>query len=139
TIANRLGINSIRVELEDLGFFALHPMRARNIEGALRRLRGDHESLIQEIKERIQCKLDEMGIQCRIQGREKHLNSIYQKMKAKRRSFHEIMDVYAFRIITDSADNCYRILVAMHAPYIPFPGRCKDNTAQIGLASSRAK
>ena len=128
-IANRLGINSIRVELEDLGFSALHPMRARNIEGALRRLRGDHESLIQEIKERIQSKLDEMGIQSRILGREKHLNSIYQKMKTKRRSFHEIMDVYAFRIITDSVDNCYRILGAMHALYKPVPGRFKDYIA----------
>ncbi len=128
-IANRLGINSIRVELEDLGFAALHPMRARYIQEAVRKLRGDHLGIIQEIQERIRQRLDEMGICGRIIGREKHLNSIYQKMKVKRRSFHEIMDVYAFRIVTDSVDSCYRILGAMHTLYKPVPGRFKDYIA----------
>lgn len=128
-IANRLGINSIRVELEDLGFAALHPMRARYISKAIQKLRGNHQEIIGEIREKLENKLAERGLKAEIIGREKHLNSIYQKMKFKHKSFHEIMDVYAFRIIADSEDSCYRILGAVHSLYKPLPGRFKDYIA----------
>lgn len=128
-IANRLGINSIRIELEDLGFAALYPMRAKYIRKAVQNLRGNHQEIIGEIKERLEEKLSERDLDGVIIGREKHLNSIYQKMKYKHKSFHEIMDVYAFRIVTDSEDSCYRILGAVHSLYKPMPGRFKDYIA----------
>jgi len=128
-IANRLGIHSIYVELEDLGFHAMFPMRARYIQEAVRKLRGSYIEIIEGIKHKLEFRMKEMGIPGQITGREKHLYSIYQKMKAKGRSFHDIMDVYAFRIITDTEDNCYRILGMVHGVYKPVPGRFKDYVA----------
>ena len=128
-IANRLGINSIRIELEDLGFAALYPMRAKYIRKAVENLRGNHQEIIGEIQNRLEEKLDKKDLNGIIIGREKHLNSIYQKMKYKHKSFHEIMDVYAFRIVTDNEDSCYRILGAVHSLYKPLPGRFKDYIA----------
>jgi len=128
-IANRLGINSIRIELEDLGFAALYPMRAKYIRKAVTKLRGNHNEIIEDINNRlVQCML-ERGIKGEILGREKHLYSIYKKMKFKHKSFHEIMDVYAFRIITESEDECYRTLGAVHSVYKPLPFRFKDYIA----------
>lgn len=128
-IANRLGINSIRVELEDLGFSALYPMRSKYIKKAVQKLRGNHNEIIQDIQTRIEGRLAERGLEGQIIGREKHLNSIYKKMKYKHKSFHEIMDVYAFRIIADSEDDCYRVLGAVHSLYKPLPFRFKDYIA----------
>ncbi|MCS5562039.1 MAG: HD domain-containing protein, partial [Marinobacter nauticus] len=118
-IANRLGMHSICTELEDLGFSSLYPMRAKYISKAVEKLRGSHREIIEDIRGKLQEKLEERGLPGRILGREKHLNSIYNKMKFKQKSFHEIMDVYAFRIITDTEDNCYRILGAVHSLYKP--------------------
>jgi len=128
-IANRLGINSIRVELEDLGFAAMHPMRAKYIGKAVKKLRGNHNDVINDIQTRLEARLVERGLKGRIVGREKHLNSIYKKMKYKHKSFHEIMDVYAFRIITETEDDCYRVLGAAHSLYKPLPFRFKDYIA----------
>ncbi|MBD3656529.1 MAG: RelA/SpoT family protein [Marinobacter sp.] len=128
-IANRLGMHSIFTELEDLGFSSLYPMRSRYISQAVSKLRGSHQQIIEEIRSRLEDKLEERGLPGRIIGREKHLNSIYNKMKFKQKSFHEIMDVYAFRIITDTEDDCYRILGAVHSLYKPLPGRFKDYIA----------
>lgn len=128
-IANRLGIHSISTELEDLGFSAMYPMRSRFISKAVTNLRGTHREIIDEIRGRLHEKLEERGLPGRILGREKHLNSIYNKMKFKQKSFHEIMDVYAFRIITGNEDDCYRILGAVHSMYKPMPGRFKDYIA----------
>ena len=128
-IANRLGMHSLCVELEDLGFSALYPMRSRYIRKAVETLRGSHREIIEEIQGRLEERLAERGLPGRILGREKHLNSIYNKMKFKHKPFHEIMDVYAFRIITDSVDDCYRILGAVHSIYKPLPGRFKDYIA----------
>ena len=128
-IANRLGMHSICTELEDLGFASLYPMRSRYISKAVDKLRGSHREIIDEIRGKLQEKLEERGMPGRILGREKHLNSIYNKMKFKQKSFHEIMDVYAFRIITDTEDDCYRILGAVHSLYKPLPGRFKDYIA----------
>lgn len=128
-IANRLGINNIRVELEDLGFSALYPMRSKYIKKAVQKLRGNHNEIIQDIQTRLEERLAERGLKGQIIGREKHLNSIYKKMKYKHKSFHEIMDVYAFRIITETEDDCYRVLGAVHSLYKPLPFRFKDYIA----------
>jgi GTP pyrophosphokinase len=128
-IANRLGMHAICTELEDLGFKSLYPMRSKYISKAVTKLRGSHRDVIDDIRNKLEDKLRERGLPGRIQGREKHLNSIYNKMKYKQKSFHEIMDVYAFRIITESEDDCYRILGAVHSIYKPLPGRFKDYIA----------
>lgn len=128
-IANRLGIRNMYIELEDLGFEAMYPMRARYIQEAIRKLRSEHQEIIVDIRERLESALNDKQISCRVSGREKHLNSIYRKMKGKRRSFHDIMDVYGFRIITDTVDNCYRILGVIHSLFKPVPGRFKDYIA----------
>lgn len=128
-IANRLGMHRVCTELEDLGFSALYPMRSRHISRAVAKLRGSHQDVIDEIRGKLEEKLAERGLPGRIMGREKHLNSIYNKMKFRHKSFHEIMDVYAFRIITDTEDDCYRILGAVHSLYKPLPGRFKDYIA----------
>ncbi|MFC4260764.1 RelA/SpoT family protein [Marinobacter lacisalsi] len=128
-IANRLGMHRMCTELEDLGFASLYPMRARYISKAVSKLRGSHREIIDDIRGRLEERLQERGLPGRIQGREKHLNSIYNKMKFRHKSFHEIMDVYAFRIITDTEDDCYRILGAVHSLYKPLPGRFKDYIA----------
>lgn len=128
-IANRLGIRNMYVELEDLGFQAMYPMRARYIQEAIRKLRTEHQEIIADIRNKLESALTAQGIEGRVSGREKHLNSIYRKMKAKRRSFQDIMDVYAFRIVTDTVDNCYRILGVVHSLFKPVPGRFKDYIA----------
>jgi GTP pyrophosphokinase len=128
-IANRLGMHSICTELEDLGFSSLYPMRSKYISKAVAKLRGSHREIIDDIRGKLEAKLEERGLPGHIQGREKHLNSIYNKMKFKHKSFHEIMDVYAFRIITETEDDCYRMLGAVHSLYKPLPGRFKDYIA----------
>ena len=128
-IANRLGMHRVCTELEDLGFASLYPMRAKYISKAVSNLRGSHQEIIEDIRGKLEEKLQERGLPGRILGREKHLNSIYNKMKFRHKSFHEIMDVYAFRIITDTEDDCYRILGAVHSLYKPLPGRFKDYIA----------
>ncbi|MEH6560873.1 MAG: RelA/SpoT family protein [Marinobacter sp.] len=128
-IANRLGMHAISTELEDLGFSSLYPMRSRYISKAVDKLRGSHREIIEDIRGRLLEKLEERSLPGRILGREKHLNSIYNKMKFKQKSFYEIMDVYAFRIITGTEDDCYRILGAVHSLYKPMPGRFKDYIA----------
>lgn len=128
-IANRLGINSIRVELEDLGFAALYPMRAKYIKKAVKKLRGNHNQIIEDIQSSLEKCLKDRNIDGKILGREKHLYSIYNKMKYKHKSFHEIMDVYAFRVITHSEEDCYRTLGAVHSAYKPLPFRFKDYIA----------
>ena len=128
-IANRLGMHSMRVEFEDLGFKAMHPMRAGLIRAAVRRARGNRKEIVNKIEESLVHCLERENLQGEVSGREKHLYGIYQKMRGKRRAFNEIMDVYAFRIIVDKVDTCYRILGAVHNLYKPLPGRFKDYIA----------
>ncbi len=128
-IANRLGMNSIRIEFEELGFEALYPMRARRIEAAVKSVRGNRKEIVKQIQTALEACLKREGLPGRAVGREKHLYGIYEKMRAKRRSFSEIMDVYAFRIVVDSVDTCYRVLGAVHNLYKPVPGRFKDYIA----------
>ena len=128
-IANRLGMHNMRVEFEDLGFKAMHPMRSERIRAAVRRARGNRKEIVAKIEESIQMCLQREGLEGEVIGREKHLYSIYQKMRGKRKAFNEIMDVYAFRIIVDKVDTCYRVLGAVHNLYKPLPGRFKDYIA----------
>ncbi|MBN7797247.1 bifunctional GTP diphosphokinase/guanosine-3',5'-bis pyrophosphate 3'-pyrophosphohydrolase [Parahaliea mediterranea] len=128
-IAMRLGMNTVRMEFEDLGFRALHPMRASRIEAARRASRGHRTELVDKIRHQIEAALEQEGHDVEVIGREKHLYSIYKKMKSKKKSFSEIMDIYAFRIIVDSVDTCYRVLGCVHSLYKPVPGEFKDYIA----------
>ncbi|MDX1504381.1 MAG: RelA/SpoT family protein [Spongiibacter sp.] len=128
-IAQRLGMHNIRVEFEDLGFQSMHPMRARRISRAIGTRFGDRHKSITMIREAIENCLIEEGHKAHVIGREKHLFSIYSKMRNKRKSLKEIMDLYAFRIVVDSVDTCYRVLGCVHALYKPVPGQFKDYIA----------
>ncbi|WP_312723225.1 bifunctional GTP diphosphokinase/guanosine-3',5'-bis pyrophosphate 3'-pyrophosphohydrolase [Stutzerimonas kunmingensis] len=128
-IANRLGMHTIRVEFEDLGFKAMHPMRSERIRAAVRRARGNRNEIVDKIEQSLIHCLEREGLEGDVLGREKHLYSIYKKMRGKRKAFHEIMDVYAFRIVVDKVDTCYRVLGAVHSLYKPLPGRFKDYIA----------
>ena len=128
-IANRLGMHNMRVEFEDLGFKAMHPMRSERIRAAVRGARGNRKEIVAKIEQSLLACLEREGLEGDVKGREKHLYSIYKKMRNKRKSFSEIMDVYAFRIVVDKVDTCYRVLGAVHSLYKPLPGRFKDYIA----------
>ncbi|NOG32538.1 bifunctional (p)ppGpp synthetase/guanosine-3',5'-bis(diphosphate) 3'-pyrophosphohydrolase [Halomonas sp. TBZ9] len=128
-IAGRLGINTIRVELEDLSFQAIYPMRAERIKRAVSSARGHRRSAMREIQAALQQSLDNEGLNSTVMGRQKHLLSIYRKMRDQRKPFAEIMDVFGFRIVTDDVANCYRILGVVHNLFKPVPGRFKDYIA----------
>ncbi|QSX37522.1 bifunctional GTP diphosphokinase/guanosine-3',5'-bis pyrophosphate 3'-pyrophosphohydrolase [Shewanella sedimentimangrovi] len=128
-IANRLGIHNIKTELEDLGFHAYYPMRYRVLKEVVKSARGNRKELIQNIESAIAARLEDAGIPGKVKGREKNLYSIYNKMQSKELQFQEVMDIYAFRVIVDNIDTCYRVLGAMHGLYKPRPGRFKDYIA----------
>lgn len=128
-IANRLGINSWRIELEELGFAAYWPMRYRVLRESVSNARGHRKEVLGNIQTAICGRLKEEGVAGEVQGREKHLYSIYKKMRDKKLSFSEVVDVYAFRIVVDRVDTCYRVLGVVHNLYKPVPGRFKDYIA----------
>lgn len=128
-IANRLGISDIKIELEELGIAALYPMRYRVLKAAVTRARNNRKEVINNILDSINRRLKEVGIEARVQGREKRIYSIYKKMIKKELQFREIMDVYAFRIILKDVDTCYRVLGQMHNLYKPRPTGFKDYIA----------
>ena len=128
-IAQRLGMHSLRVEFEELSFKAMHPMRAHLLSKAVRRVRGKRAEIINRVVDNLSNALKKKEIPALVTGREKHLYSIYCKMKLQKKSFSEIMDVLGIRIITRNIDDCYRILGIIHNVYKPFPGRFKDYVA----------
>lgn len=128
-IANRLGINALRVELEDLGFAALYPLRHKVLEKAVRAARGHRKEVLGKIETAIKRRMQQEVLEGRILSREKHLYSLYKKIRDKTLSFKETYDVYAFRIVVDSVDTCYRALGIMHNLYKPVPGKFKDYIA----------
>ncbi|ASI89283.1 MULTISPECIES: bifunctional GTP diphosphokinase/guanosine-3',5'-bis pyrophosphate 3'-pyrophosphohydrolase [Vibrio] len=128
-LAHRLGIHNIKTELEELGFEALYPNRYRVLKEVVKSARGNRKEMIQRIHSEIEGRLNEVGLNVRVLGREKNLFSIYNKMKTKEQRFHTIMDIYAFRVIVDTADTCYRVLGQVHSLYKPRPGRMKDYIA----------
>jgi GTP pyrophosphokinase len=128
-IANRLGINSMRHELEELGMAAHWPWRYQILRAALRKRRGNRKEVVNNIEEVLRARLQQEGFDGAVYGREKHVYSIYRKMLEKKVSLNELADVYAFRIIVDSVDTCYRVLGVVHNLYRPVPGRFKDYIA----------
>ena len=128
-IAQRLGINNVRVEFEELGFSSMYPVRHKRMMEALKAARGPRREIVEEIKDSIDNRLDKESIRAEVTGREKHLWSIYQKMKTKKKSFRDIMDVFAFRIVVESVDDCYRTLGIMHNLFKPVAGEFKDYIA----------
>ncbi|HAS7854880.1 TPA: guanosine-3',5'-bis(diphosphate) 3'-diphosphatase [Vibrio cholerae] len=128
-LAHRLGIHNIKTELEELGFEALYPNRYRVLKEVVKAARGNRKEMIQRIHSEIEGRLQEVGLPARVVGREKNLFSIYNKMKTKEQRFHTIMDIYAFRIVVDTADTCYRVLGQVHSLYKPRPARMKDYIA----------
>ncbi|RUO76766.1 bifunctional GTP diphosphokinase/guanosine-3',5'-bis pyrophosphate 3'-pyrophosphohydrolase [Pseudidiomarina taiwanensis] len=128
-LAHRLGIHDLKNELELLGFKALYPWRAKLLESQVKKARGNRRELLDRVHQEIEKRLDEVGIKARVLGREKHLYSIYQKMLRKELQFTEVMDIYAFRVIVDELDTCYRVLGALHNLYKPIETRFKDYIA----------
>lgn len=128
-IAHRLGIHDIKNELEDLGFQAMYPMRHRALKSAVIQARGNRKTIIENTRLELETRIEEYKINANVLGREKHLYSIYRKMKNKELMFNEVMDIYAFRIVVDTVDNCYRALGAMHSLYKPIENRFKDYIA----------
>ncbi|UAA38383.1 bifunctional GTP diphosphokinase/guanosine-3',5'-bis pyrophosphate 3'-pyrophosphohydrolase [Paraneptunicella aestuarii] len=128
-IAHRLGIHEIKNELEDLGFQAMFPMRYRALRSAVKQARGNRKEIIENTKQEVISRLKEREIESDVSGREKHLYSIYRKMKNKELMFNQIMDIYAFRIVVNSIDDSYRVLGCMHGLYKPIEGRFKDYIA----------
>ena len=128
-IANRLGMNKIRHQLESLSFKALYPHRHAIISHAVKRARGNRKEIIDTIQSCLLNRLKQTGLQCDVAGREKNIASIYKKMLHKKISFSDVFDVYAFRIYCNTVDDCYRTLGCVHNLYKPIPGRFKDYIA----------
>lgn len=128
-IAQRLGMNDWRVEFEDQCFKAMHPLRSSRLQASLQVVRGNRKSIVEKILLALDERLRRQKINGLVIGREKHLYSIYQKMRGKHKSFKEIMDVYAFRIVVDHIDTCYLTLGCIHNLYKPVPGEFKDYIA----------
>ncbi len=128
-IANRLGINRLKIELEDLGIRYLYPFRYRVIGKVLRRRTGNQRQIVKKITEQLKKAMQEEGIEGQVHGREKHLYSIYKKMAEKKRSLTDIADVFGFRIVVDDVNTCYRMLGIVHGLFKPMPGRFKDYIA----------
>ena len=128
-IALRLGMHGLRVELEELCFKTIWPKRHEVLKDVIRRVNINRDALLQEVEKNIRERLEQAGIVSRIHGREKNIYSIYRKMKDKGLQFTEVYDVFAFRIIVDTVDTCYRVLGIIHNIYKPVPGKFKDYIA----------
>ena len=128
-IAERLGLYNMKLELEDLGFHALYPRRYLVLERTLKKARGNQKEFLKKIEQQLNAGLLKNGVPARVETREKHLYSIYNKMRRKRAILNEIVDVYGIRVIVDKPDTCYRTLGIVHAVFKPMPGRFKDYIA----------
>lgn len=128
-IANRLGIFKMRHELLDLSIKAAYPMRYRALDSACKEVVGYRKEIFNTIEAAIKQRLKETNIQATVKYRQKNIHSIYRKMKEKKLSFKELTDVFGVRIMTQSVDDCYRVLGVMHNLYKPLPGKFKDYLA----------
>ncbi len=128
-IANRLGLNTIYQELEDLGFKHLRPGRYAVLSKALKVARGNRREVVGKILKAIQQRLEENHVTAQVQGREKHLYGIYKKMQAKSLAFSEVLDIYGFRVLVNDVPSCYLALGVLHGLYKPIPGKFKDYIA----------
>jgi len=128
-IAARLGMHSIRVEFENLSFAAMHPLRAARMQSAVQSVRSKRDARAAQIEQALNTCLAREGLAASVSRREKHLYSIYKKMRRKQRAFAESMDLYTFRILVERVDTCYRALGAVHSLYKPLPGSFRDYIA----------
>ena len=128
-IANRLGIYTIRHEMEDLALKAIYPLRYKVLEHAVNKASGHRKEVINKVDKALVTRLNEMGLDAEVQKRKKHLFSLYEKMRYKHLSFNKVFDVYAIRVLVDSVDECYRVLGVVHNLFKPIPGRFKDYIA----------
>nr|MBA3728270.1 bifunctional (p)ppGpp synthetase/guanosine-3',5'-bis(diphosphate) 3'-pyrophosphohydrolase [Actinomycetota bacterium] len=116
-------------ELEDLAFKALHPMRFEEIQNLVEKREGERQEYIEQVAEEVKAKLRDMKVKAEVQGRPKHLYSVYEKMVLRGKEFNEIYDLVGIRILVDSLRDCYAALGALHALWKPVPGRFKDYIA----------
>ena len=128
-IANRLGLNSIFQELEDLSFQHLYPDRYRVLAKAVKAARGNRREVVSKVMESIKQRLKENRVEAQVHGREKHLYSIYRKMREKSLSFSQVLDVFGFRIVVKDVHSCYIALGVLHGLFKPIPGKFKDYIA----------
>ena len=129
-LALRVGMQDIRAELEDLSFRCIHPMRAKMLENAVKTSSGGRKRIVRKIRKELKTRLKSNNIQnVAVKGREKNLYSIYSKIKTKHKPFSEILDVYGFRILVDSVDDCYRALGIIHNYFSPIENKFKDYIA----------
>ena len=129
-LALRIGMQDISSELEDLAFRCIHPLRASMLESAINKSSGGRKKIITKIRKELKRKLKSNGVEnVGVKGREKNIYSIYKKIKSKHKPFSEILDVYGFRILVDSIDECYRSLGIIHNYFSPIENRFKDYIA----------
>ena len=128
-IANRLGLNTLYHELQELAFAHMYPLRYRVLEKATAAARGNRREMIGRTLEAVKKKLADSGIKASVQGREKHLYSTYRKMIEKHLSFSEVHDIYGFRVVVKGNATCYLALGVLHGLYKPVPGKFKDYIA----------
>jgi GTP pyrophosphokinase len=128
-LANRLGIQWVKVELEDLAFKYLYPGEYEQLAAEVAKSRGERLEYIHHVEKLIHKEMTEHGVPCDVMGRAKHLWSIWQKMKRTQRPFEEIHDAIGFRVITDTQMHCYQGLGVAHQTWTPIPGRFKDYIA----------
>ncbi|MGH8772906.1 MAG: RelA/SpoT family protein, partial [Burkholderiales bacterium] len=128
-IAKRLGLSGVYHELEDLSLRQLHPTRYLVLDKAMKSARGNRREVVGKILNSIKRRLHQAAIEAAVSGREKHLYSVYQKMREKRLSFSDVLDIHGFRILVRDVPSCYLALGALHGLYKPIPGKFKDYVA----------
>lgn len=128
-IANRLGLHAWSLELEDLSFARMFPVRHRILAEAVRKRYGNRKAVVEKVRQAMLDHLHREGLVADVTGREKNLYGIYKKMRQKMLPFDRVYDLYGFRVIVDRVDNCYRALGLIHSLYKPIPGRFKDYIA----------
>ena len=128
-IANRLGLDGLYRELQELGFQHIHPMRYRVLLKSVKSARGNRREVVDKILDGIKQRLAEAKLEASVSGREKHIYSIYRKMIEKKLSFTEVLDIYGFRVVVRDVPACYVALGALHSLYKPVPGKFKDYIA----------
>jgi guanosine-3',5'-bis(diphosphate) 3'-pyrophosphohydrolase len=128
-IANRLGLNDIHHELQDLSFKHLHPNRYSVLAKALKVARGNRREVVGKILDSVRQRLQEWHVEADVTGREKNIYGIYKKMQVKSLAFSEVLDIYGFRVLVNDINSCYIAIGALHSLYNPIPGKFKDYIA----------